>query len=70
VATGTSQPTTELIDSFISVEIPDPATDPLAYALVVEHMVHGACGKLNLNPPRMKGGKCSKNYPKPLHDET
>jgi hypothetical protein len=34
VATNTSQPTPELIDSFISAKIPDPVTDPLAYALV------------------------------------
>jgi hypothetical protein len=70
VATDTSQPTPELIDSFISVEIPDPITDPLAYALVAEHMVHGPCGKLNPNSPCMKDGKCSKNYLKPFHDET
>ncbi|WVZ83550.1 hypothetical protein U9M48_030687 [Paspalum notatum var. saurae] len=28
----------ETIDSWISVEIPDPETDPLGYALVAEHM--------------------------------
>jgi hypothetical protein len=70
VAIDTSQPTPELIDSFISAEISDPVTDPLAYALVAEHMVHGPCGKLNPNSPCMKDGKWSKNYPKPFHDET
>jgi hypothetical protein len=69
VVTETSQPTLELIDSFISAEILDPVTDPLAYALVAEHMVHGPCGKLNPNSPCMKDGKCSKNYPKSFHDE-
>jgi hypothetical protein len=34
----TSEPTPDLINSFISAEIPDPAIDPLGYALVVEHM--------------------------------
>jgi hypothetical protein len=57
LATDTSQPTPELIDSFISAEILDPVTDPLAYALVAEHMVHGPCGKLNPKSPCMKDGK-------------
>jgi hypothetical protein len=70
VATDTSQPTPKLIDSFISAKIPDSVTDPLAYVLVVEHMVHGPCGKLNPKSPCMKDGKCTKNYPKPFHDET
>jgi hypothetical protein len=70
VATDTSQPTPKLIDSFISAEIPDLVSDPLAYALVAEHMVHGPCGKLNPKPPCMKDGKCTKNYLKPFHDET
>jgi hypothetical protein len=70
LATDTSQPTPELIDSFISAEILDPVTDPLAYALVAEHMVHGPCGKLNPKSPCMKDGKWTKNYPKPVHDET
>jgi hypothetical protein len=41
VSTDTSQPTAEQIDSVISAEIPDPVVDPLAYALVAEHMVMG-----------------------------
>jgi hypothetical protein len=70
VAIDTSQSTLELIDSFINAEIPDLVTDPLAYALVAEHMVHGPCGKLNPKSPCMKDGRCTKNYPKPFHDET
>jgi hypothetical protein len=31
----------ELIDSFISVEIPDPVEDPLGFSLVTEFMMHG-----------------------------
>jgi hypothetical protein len=54
VSTDTSQPTPEQIDSVISAEIPDPIADPLAYALVAEHMMHGPCGKLNPNSPCMK----------------
>jgi hypothetical protein len=54
----TSEPTPDLINSFISVEIPDPAIDPLGYALVVEHMVHGPCGTYNPNSACMKNGRC------------
>jgi hypothetical protein len=68
VSTDTSEPTPELIDSFISMEIPD--LDPLGYALVAEHMVHGPCGIHNLNSPCMKDGRCSKNYPKEFHVAT
>jgi hypothetical protein len=70
VSTDTTQPTPELIDSFISAEIPDPNTDPLAYCLVAEHMIHGPCGPLNLGCPCMKNGRCSKNYPKEFHETT
>jgi hypothetical protein len=66
----TSQPTAALINSFISAEILDPATDPLGYVLVAEHMVHGPCGELNTKSPCMKNGRCSKNYSKSFHDET
>lgn len=36
--------TCEVIDRFISAEIPDPKTDPLGFALIAEHMIHGPCG--------------------------
>lgn len=62
--------TVDMIDSFMSVEIPDPSTDPLGYALVAEHMVHGPCGSSNPNCPCMKKGVFSKYYPKPYHKET
>jgi hypothetical protein len=44
----------EQINSVINAEILDPTADPLAYALVEEHMVHVPCGKLNSNSPCMK----------------
>jgi hypothetical protein len=68
--TDTSEPTPEFIDSFISAQIPDPSVDPLAYALVAEHMVHGQCGVYNLKSSCIKNGKCSKNYPKDFHEAT
>jgi hypothetical protein len=70
VSTDTSKPTPELIDSFIRAEIPDLTVDPLGYALVAEHMVHGPCGIYNLNSPCMENGRCSKNYPKEFHEST
>jgi hypothetical protein len=70
VSTDTSEPTIELIDSFIRAEIPDPIVDPLGYALVAKHMVHGPCGIYNSNSPCMKNGRCSKNYPKEFHEST
>jgi hypothetical protein len=47
VPTDTSEPNLEFIESFISVEIPDPSVDPLGYSMIAEHMVHGPCGKHN-----------------------
>ena len=68
--TDTSQPNANLIDSYITAEIPDPATDPLGYALLAEHMVHGPCGYYNQNSPCMKRNQCSKHYPKLFNIET
>lgn len=69
-STDTSQPTPTLIDSFVSAQIPDPKIDPLGYALVAEHMIHGPCGKYNVSCPCMKNGKCSKFFPKRYQEET
>ena len=60
----------ELIDSWISAEIPNPEDDPLGYVLVSEHMMHGPCSDKNEKCPCMKKGKCSKFYPKDFMDET
>jgi len=70
LSTDTSQPTSSYVDSFVTAEIPNPKEDPLAYALVAEHMVHGPCGRSNMNCPCMKNSKCSKRFPKPYQDET
>ena len=60
----------EVINSWISAEIPDPKDDPLGYVLVSEHMLHGPCGDKNEKCPYMKKGKCSKFYPKDFVEET
>lgn len=65
-----SEITIEMIDKWISTEIPDPREDPLGYILIAEHMMHGPCGAKNENCPCMKKGKCSKFYPKEFNDQT
>ncbi|WVZ99087.1 hypothetical protein U9M48_044437, partial [Paspalum notatum var. saurae] len=66
----TSHPTPDFINRFISAEIPDPNEDPLGYALVAEHMMHGPCGSAFPHCPCMKKGRCSKGYPKPFQEVT
>jgi len=39
--------TPEIINTWISAEIPDPTSDPLGYILISEHMIHGPCGEKN-----------------------
>ncbi|WVZ98426.1 hypothetical protein U9M48_043872, partial [Paspalum notatum var. saurae] len=48
--------TPEMIDRWISAEIPHPREDPLAYILISEHTMHGPCGDKNENCPCMKKG--------------
>ena len=65
-----SEITPDMIDLWISAEIPNPHEDPLEYVLVAEHMMHGPCGEKNQQCPCMKKGKCSKYYPKEFQKET
>jgi hypothetical protein len=67
---NTQEPSSALIDGFISAELLDPEKDPLGYVLVDEFMVHGPCGDLNKRCPCMKEGICSKRFPKAYNDET
>ena len=70
LAQDTSHPTPAFIDKHISAEIPDPCIDPLGYALVAEHMMHGPCGRGHETCPCMKNNKCSKKFPKKHHQQT
>jgi hypothetical protein len=64
VSQDTSQPSASFIDKFIAADIPNPEEDPLGYALVAEHMMHGPCGPGHETCPCMKNAKCSKKFPK------
>ncbi|PUZ56489.1 hypothetical protein GQ55_5G311900 [Panicum hallii var. hallii] len=57
-------------DNFISAQLPDPTTDPIGYAAISSHMVHGPCGALNTSSPCMSEAKCSKFYPKQFCEKT
>jgi hypothetical protein len=70
VSTDTTQPTPELIDSVITMEIPDPETNALGYVLIIEHMIHGPCGDFNVHAPYMKYGFCLEGYPKDFQEQT
>ena len=58
------------VDSLLSVEFPDPELQPELHALVAKYMVHGPCGEHNTRAPYMGNGRCSKNFPKPFHNQT
>ena len=58
------------IDSFISAELPSQQEDPELHDIIKSHIVRGPCGRFNPNSPRMKDGKCTKNYPKQALKET
>jgi len=58
------------VDSLISAELPDPASDAALYAIVSKSMIHRPCGALNRRSPCMKNGQCSKRYPRAFRAET
>ncbi|KAG2194274.1 hypothetical protein INT47_009684 [Mucor saturninus] len=57
-------------DHIVSAELPDPQTEPQAYATVHRNMMHGPCGPTHPNARCMENGKCQKRYPKMFNEET
>ena len=60
----------EDVDRLVSAEIPDPHFQPEYHNTVKRHMMHGPCGDLNPQCVCMEDGKCRKNFPKPLQQQT
>ncbi|KYM98545.1 ATP-dependent DNA helicase PIF1 [Cyphomyrmex costatus] len=57
--------TPQVINKYISAEIPDSSENKILHTIVLKHMIHGPCGDWCLID-----GKCSKHFPKPFFDET
>lgn len=51
------------INAIISAELPNKTEDPLGFALVERHMMHGPCGKDRPSSPCMSNQVCTKNIP-------
>ncbi|XP_051170502.1 uncharacterized protein LOC127287552 [Leptopilina boulardi] len=58
--------TPEIVDKFISAEIPHPTDNPRLHNIIDANMIHGPCGDWCLD----KNGKSSKNYRKQFNDQT
>ncbi|XP_048605186.1 uncharacterized protein LOC106367134 [Brassica napus] len=62
--------TAEVIDKYISAELPNKETDKEGFELVERHMIHGPCGKQRRLSPCMEKGECTKKFPKPYSNNT
>ena len=61
----------EQYERIISAEILDELKYPRLYDLVKKHMIHGPCGKLNINCPCTKGrDSCKNHYPWKFNEAT
>ena len=61
----------EVINGYISAELPDRMLDPKGFRVVSEFMVHGPCGNAALEAPCMRGrATCKKFFPKPYCPNT
>lgn len=62
---GSKITTPDIVDKFISAEIPSKEENLKLHDIVTKNMLHGPCGDWCL-----VNGKCSKNFPKAFRDET
>lgn len=60
------------VDQFITAEIPDESINPRLYNIVKQFLIHGPCGKNNINSPCMNKStmKCTKNFRKLFNEVT
>ncbi|XP_074376704.1 uncharacterized protein LOC141718223 [Apium graveolens] len=58
------------VDKFVSVEIPDPLTDPVGYDAVKSLMIHDPCGLQNPKSPCISSCRCTKHFPKKYCNQT
>ncbi|XP_044012567.1 uncharacterized protein LOC122855319 [Aphidius gifuensis] len=58
--------TSDVVDKYISAEIPLLADDPILHNIVMKNMIHGPCGAWCKD----QNGKCSKHFPKSFQNET
>ncbi|XP_011313593.1 uncharacterized protein, partial [Fopius arisanus] len=58
--------TPDVVDKYISAEIPDPEKDTILHGTVLKQMIHGPCG----NWCKDEKGRCSKKFPKNFQEET
>ncbi|XP_057433563.1 uncharacterized protein LOC130726329 [Lotus japonicus] len=70
LAPGSKLNTPEMIDSFISAELPDPIAFPKLFDVVSTYMLHGPCGISHKKSPCMVNGRCSKYFPKKYVQKT
>ncbi|XP_073827769.1 uncharacterized protein [Musca autumnalis] len=59
-----------MIDNVVCAELPDPEKDSALHNIVKNNMIHGPCGKANMNSPCMKNDKCTQKYPRKFVNET
>ncbi|XP_074265441.1 uncharacterized protein LOC141587873 [Silene latifolia] len=67
---GTTEVSTDFIDTIIRAEIPGKDKEPQLYEIVSRYMVHGPCGKDGPNCPCMMNDVCTKKYPKEHNKST
>ncbi|XP_027155620.1 uncharacterized protein LOC113755986 [Coffea eugenioides] len=60
----------EAYDRLVCAELPDSTKFPHLHSLVVKHMMHGPCGKMNAQSPCMRNGLCRNQYPKEFCQQT
>jgi hypothetical protein len=59
-----------MVDTFISAQLPNPTSDLIGYEAISSFMVHGPYDPHVTYSPCMIDGKCSKFFPKQFFDHT